>query len=157
MLRRNQTDTVTFIVSKPWTRFVDPCFPGIFDGLELALSAQGHDLQVVMARDCEAEDDVIRRAVGRQRSDALILARTHPEDERIGWLEKRGLPFVTIGHTNRNNHGFIDRDQRRGGIEAVHRLAALGHRRGSTLSFRAGRTGGPKSGPQHPARISALA
>ena len=41
ILRRNQTDTVTFIVSKPWTRFVHPCFPGILDGLELALSAQG--------------------------------------------------------------------------------------------------------------------
>jgi hypothetical protein len=41
MLHRNQTDTVTFIVSKPWTRFVDPCFPGILDGLELALSAHG--------------------------------------------------------------------------------------------------------------------
>ncbi len=41
MLHRNQTDTVTFMVSKPRTRFVDPCFPGILDGLELALSAQG--------------------------------------------------------------------------------------------------------------------
>lgn len=134
MLRRNQTDTVTFMVSKPWTRFVDPFFLGILDGLELALSAQGYDLQVVMARDYEAEHDVIRRVVERQRSDALIFARTRPVDERIDWLEERGFPFVTIGQTNRNSHGFIDRDQRRVGIEAVHRLAALGHRRIAFLS-----------------------
>jgi LacI family transcriptional regulator len=134
MLRRNQTDTVTFMVSKPWTKFVDPFFLGILDGLELALSAQGYDLQVVMARDYEAEHEVIRRVVERQRSDALIFARTRPEDERIDWLEERGFPFVTIGQTNRNSHGFIDRDQRRVGVEAVHRLAALGHRRIAFLS-----------------------
>lgn len=134
MLRRNQTDTVTFMVSKPWTKFVDPFFLGILDGLELALSAQGFDLQVVMARDYEAELDVIRRVVERQRSDALIFARTRPEDERIDWLEERRFPFVTIGQTNRNSHGFIDRDQRRMGREAVHRLAALGHRRIAFLS-----------------------
>jgi LacI family transcriptional regulator len=134
MLRRNQSDTVTFMVSKPWTKFVDPIFLGILDGLEHALSAQGFDLQVVMARDYEAEHDVIRRVVERQRSDALIFARTRPEDERIDWLEARGFPFVTIGQTNRNSHAFIDRDQRRVGLEAAHRLAALGHRRIAFLS-----------------------
>jgi LacI family transcriptional regulator len=82
-----------------------------------------------MARDYEAEHDVIRRVVERQRSDALIFARTRPEDERIDWLEDRGFPFVTIGQTLRNSHGFIDRDQRRIGREAALRLGALGHRR----------------------------
>lgn len=134
MLRRNQTDTVTFMVSKPWTRFVDPYFLGILDGLELALSAQGFDLQVVMARDYEMEHEVVRRVVQRQRSDALIFARTRPEDERIDWLEERGFPFVTVGQTLRNSHSFIDRDQVQIGREAAHRLAALGHRRIAFLS-----------------------
>lgn len=134
MLRRNQTDTVTFMVSKPWTKFVDPFFLGILDGLELALSAQGFDLQVVMARDYDAEHDVIRRVVERQRSDALIFARTRPEDERIDWLEDRGFPFVTIGQTRRNSHSFIDRDQCAIGRAAALRLGALGHRRIGVLS-----------------------
>jgi LacI family transcriptional regulator len=134
MLRRNQTDTVTFMVSKPWTKFVDPFFLGILDGLELALSAQGFDLQVVMARDYDAEHDVLRRVVERQRSDALIFARTRPEDERIDWLEDRGFPFVTIGQTRRNSHSFIDRDQRAIGRAAALRLGALGHRRIGVLS-----------------------
>jgi LacI family transcriptional regulator len=134
MLRRNLTQTVTFMVSKPWTKFVDPYFLGILDGLELALSAQGYDLQVVLARDYEAELGVIRRVVERNRSDALIFARTRPEDERIDWLEARRFPFLTVGQTLRNSHGFIDRDQRRIGREAVARLAALGHRRIAFLS-----------------------
>ncbi len=128
-LRRKQTNTVTFMVSKPWTKFVDPYFLGIIDGLELALTANGLDLQVTMARDFDAELDTIRRAVDRDRSDALIFARTRPEDERIQWLEQRGFPFITIGRTLQNSHSFVDRDQVRLGRDAVRRLAALGHKR----------------------------
>lgn len=129
MLRRNQTNTVTFMVSKPWTKYVDPYFLGILDGLELSLSAQGYDLQVVMARDYDLELDVIRRVVDRNRSDALIFARTRPEDARVDWLESRGFPFITVGQTLRNSHSFIDRDQVKIGRESVRRLAALGHKR----------------------------
>lgn len=128
-LRGNATRTVTFMVSKPWTRFVDPFFLGVLDGLELSLSAQGYDLQVVLAREFEAEIAVIRKAVDRNRSDAVIFARTRLEDERIDWLQARGFPFVAIGQTARNDHSFIDRDQRAMGRQAAARLAALGHRR----------------------------
>lgn len=128
-LRRKQTNTVTFMVSKPWTKFIDPYFLGIIDGLELALTANGLDLQVTMARDFDAELSVIRRAVERDRSDALIFARTRPEDERIEWLQERGFPFVTVGRTLKNSHSFVDRDQVKLGRDAVRRLAALGHRR----------------------------
>jgi LacI family transcriptional regulator len=129
MLRGNATRTVTFMVSKPWTRFVDPFFLGVLDGVELALTAQGYDLQVVLAREFEAEIGVIRKAVERNRSDALIFARTRLEDERIDWLQARGFPFVAIGQTARNDHWFIDRDQTAMGRQAALRLAALGHRR----------------------------
>lgn len=128
-LRRKQTDTVTFMVSKPWTKFIDPYFLGIIDGLELALTAHGLDLQVTMARDFDAELSVIRRAVERDRSDALIFARTRPEDDRIEWLQERGFPFITVGRTLKNTHSFVDRDQVKLGRDAVKRLAALGHRR----------------------------
>lgn len=128
-LRRKQTDTVTFMVSKPWTKFVDPYFLGIIDGLEMALTASGLDLQVTMARDFDSELSVIRRAVERERSDALIFARTRPEDERIEWLQERNFPFLTVGRTLKNTHSFVDRDQVKLGRDAVRRLVALGHRR----------------------------
>ena len=128
-LRRKQTNTVTFMVSKPWTKFVDPYFLGIIDGLELALTASGLDLQVTMARDFDAELSVIKLAVERDRSDALIFARTRPEDERIDWLQERGFPFLTVGRTLKNSHSFVDRDQVKLGRDAARRLAALGHKR----------------------------
>lgn len=133
-LRQKKTNTVTFMVSKPWTKFVDPYFLGIIDGLELALTAKGLDLQVTLARDFDNELEVIKRAVERGRSDALIFARTRPEDERIDWLEKRDFPFITVGRTLRNSHSYVDRDQVRLGRDAVKRLVALGHRKIGTLT-----------------------
>ncbi len=129
MLRRSQTGTVTFMVSKPWTKYVDPYFLGLLDGLEMMLAAAGLDLQVVMAREFDREIDVIRNAVERNRCDALVFARTRPEDERIDWLEERGFPFVTVGRNNRNSHNFVDRDQVQVGRESARRLVALGHQK----------------------------
>lgn len=134
VLRRSRTSTVTFMVSKPWTQFVDPLFLGVLDGVEQALARAGHDLQVVLARDHDGEIDVIRRVVERRRCDALIFARTRPEDERVDWLEGQGFPFVTIGQTRRNSHSWVDRDQARVSRESVRRLAARGHRRIALLS-----------------------
>ncbi|KPP88308.1 MAG: LacI family transcriptional regulator [Rhodobacteraceae bacterium HLUCCA08] len=133
-LRSNQTQTVTFMVSKPWTKFVDPFFLGLLDGVEMVLQAQGYDLQVVMAREFETEIDIIRRTVERNRCDALLFGRTRPEDERIDYLQERGFPFVTIGQTLRNDHDWIDRDHRRIGQRATERLIRLGHTRIAYLS-----------------------
>jgi LacI family transcriptional regulator len=64
----------------------------------------------------------------------VIFARTRLEDERIDWLQARGFPFVAMGQTARNDHSFIDRDQRTMGRQAAQRLAALGHRRVGMLT-----------------------
>lgn len=74
---------MTFVVSQPWGKYLDPDFLGVLDGLEMALTAQDYDLQVVMARDAEREADVTHRIVERNRSDALIFARTRPQDDRV--------------------------------------------------------------------------
>lgn len=133
-LRSRQTETITFMVSKPWTKFVDPFFLGLLDGVEMVLQAQGYDLQVVMAREYEKELDIIRRAVERNRCDGLIFSRTRPRDERIDYLQARGFPFVTIGQTDRNDHDWIDRDHSIIARTAVERLARLGHKRIAYLS-----------------------
>ena len=128
-LRSSQTQTVTFMVSKPWTKFVDPFFLGLLDGLELVLQARGYDLQVVMARDFDTEIDIVRRAVERNRCDGLLFGRTRPEDERINFLQDRNFPFVTVGRTLHGNHDWVDVDHYEIGRIATERLVRLGHRR----------------------------
>lgn len=133
-LRSRQTETVTFMVSKPWTKFVDPFFLGLLDGVEMILQARGYDLQVVMAREYDRELDILRRAVERNRCDGLLFARTRPEDPRIDYLQSRGFPFVTIGQTRRNDHDWLDRDHAVIAHTATERLIRLGHTRIAYLS-----------------------
>jgi len=128
-LRSRQTQTVTFMVSKPWTKFVDPFFLGLLDGVELALQAQGYALQVVMAREHDKEIDIVRSAVERNRCDGLLFGRTRPVDERIDFLRERGFPFVTVGRTDAADHDWVEVDHYRIGYTATERLIKLGHTR----------------------------
>ncbi len=128
-LRLRQTNTVTFMVSKPWTKFVDPFFLGLLDGVELSLQAQGYALQIIMAREFEAEFDIIRNAVEGRRCDGLLFGRTRPRDERVEWLQDRGFPFVTVGRTDKADHDWVDVDHYNIGYRATERLIRLGHRR----------------------------
>lgn len=128
-LRSQNTQTVTFMVSKPWTKFVDPFFLGLLDGVELSLQAQGYALQVVMAREYENEFQIIRNAVERDRCDGLLFGRTRPVDERIAWLQERGFPFVTVGRTDKADHDWVEVDHYKIGFQATERLVRLGHER----------------------------
>ena len=128
-LRSQNTQTVTFMVSKPWTKFVDPFFLGLLDGVELALQAKGYALQVVMAREYEKEFEIIRGAVEQNRCDGLLFGRTRPIDERIEWLQKRAFPFVTVGRTDKANHDWVEVDHYKIGYQATERLIGLGHER----------------------------
>ena len=128
-LRTQNTQTVTFMVSKPWTKFVDPFFLGLLDGVELALQARGYALQVVMAREYEKEFEMIRSAVERNRCDGLLFGRTRPVDERIEWLQDRDFPFVTVGRTDKADHDWVEVDHYKIGYQATERLVRLGHDR----------------------------
>ncbi len=133
-LRSKQTNTVTFMVSKPWTKFVDPFFVSLLDGVELSLQARGYALQVIIAREYETEFGIIRNSVERGRCDGLLFGRTRPEDERIEWLQERGFPFVTVGRTDRSDHDWVDVDHYKIGYRATERLIQLGHARVAHLT-----------------------
>ena len=128
-LRSKQTRNITFMVSKPWTKFVDPFFLSLLDGVELVLRAQGYDLQIVMARDYEKEIETIQDAVESNRCDGILFGRTRPQDERIEFLEDRKFPFVTVGRTLKDEHSWVDVDHVDIGYRATERLIQLGHRR----------------------------
>ena len=128
-LRSSQTQNITFMVSKPWTKFVDPFFLSLLDGVELVLRAQGYDLNVVMARDYEKEIETIQNAVERKRCDGILFGRTRPEDERIAFLQDRNFPFVTVGRTLEDDHSWVDVDHVDIGYRATERLIQLGHTR----------------------------
>jgi LacI family transcriptional regulator len=78
----------------------------------------------------QGEMETYRRLVDGRRADAMIVVRTYQDDERIAYLESRGLPFVAHGRTARDTaHAFIDGDGEEAFRTATRQLGDLGHRR----------------------------
>jgi LacI family transcriptional regulator len=76
-----------------------------------------------------------RHLVEGRRVDGVLLARTRVTDERVAWLQARGVPFVTHGRTRlARPHAWVDVDGATAFATAVQRLAAAGHRRIALLS-----------------------
>lgn len=140
VLRSQRTRTVTYVASRPWTKFVDPFHLGLLDGLEAALQVEGYDLHVVMARDFDGEMKILRRLVEMGRCDGVLFGRTKPRDERVDYLLEREFPFVALGRTDRNDHDWVDRDHFQMGLVATRRFVELGHTRIASLSTPLGYT-----------------
>ncbi|MDR2566789.1 MAG: substrate-binding domain-containing protein [Bifidobacteriaceae bacterium] len=64
--------------------------------------------------------------------DAVIIAETHPDDQRPQWLIDHAIPFVAFGRPWGNmdaRHSWVDVDVGTGVRLAVNHLAARGHQR----------------------------
>ncbi len=133
-LRSSRTSIITYLASRPWTKFVDPLHLSLLEGLEMVLQARGYDLHVVMARGFDNELQILKRLVEQGRCDGVLLGRTKPHDERIDYLVDGGFPFVSLGRTRRDDHDWIDRDHYAIGRDATRRLLDLGHERIAVLS-----------------------
>ncbi len=78
----------------------------------------------------ESELDICRRFVDGRRVDAMLLVRTKRKDERVDFLQSRGIPFVTNGRTESLlPHPYIDGDGFAGFRAATLRFHAAYHRR----------------------------
>jgi LacI family transcriptional regulator len=129
-LRRQASDTIAFIVSAPQTSFAHPFFLDMLIGVNDAMDDSGYQVIVASARSIEAEIDLFRRLVERQRVDALLFGRTRRHDERIAYLLEREVPFVAFGRSETSNdYPYVDIDHRVVGRAGCGRFIALGHRR----------------------------
>lgn len=76
----------------------------------------------------QSEIEMCRRFVDGERVDAMVLVRTKRQDERVSFLQSRGIPFVSHGRTESEiPHAFIDGDGFTAFRDAVLRFTADGH------------------------------
>lgn len=61
-----------------------------------------------------------------EETDAVVLLGAHPDDPRIGYLQRAGRPFVLLGH--RDGVRSVAADDVAGGRLAAEHLLRLGHR-----------------------------
>src|SRR5690606_25907952 len=110
--RKRSSGLVAFVLSSPQKNFANPFFLDMIAGINDQL--RGTDLHLVVASTKSWDDEIgtFKRLVEQQRIDGLIFARTRRIDERISYLLKRGIPFVTHGRSeDPATFPYLDVDQ----------------------------------------------
>ncbi|RUV70601.1 MAG: LacI family DNA-binding transcriptional regulator [Mesorhizobium sp.] len=132
-LRRGATHSIAFMLQPhPGDQqYGEPFFIPFLTGLQAKLAESGLDLIVVMGAPGDYQQERLRRVVETRRADAVVLAWTRREDERIDYLTRVGFPFATLGRSRSGDKSYpsLDLDFETAGTEAVDRLVARGHRR----------------------------
>ena len=134
-LRKGSGETVALVMPSEPGRFYEPVFVELLAAVGERLAAQHYDLVLLAARPGPDEMAVYRRLVEGRRADALIVVRTRRVDERVIFLQSKGVPFVCHGRTDvATPYAFIDGDGESGFRDVTARLIARGHRRIALLS-----------------------
>jgi DNA-binding LacI/PurR family transcriptional regulator len=132
-LRRGTTHAIAFMLQPhPGDQqYGEPFFIPFLTGLQASLAERGLDLIVVMGAPGDYQQERLRRVVEARWADAVVLAWTRREDERIDYLTNAGFPFATLGRSRSGGQSYasLDLDFEKAGADAVDRLVARGHRR----------------------------
>lgn len=130
-LRRGATGSIALFVPVDTARTSvgETFYFALVGGLQEVLQPQRLDVVMVPTR---ADGDGLRQVQGmveRSIADAYVLTNTSHSDARVDLLADAGVPFVTLGRTDRRDHAALDLDF--GGVAraAVDRLVADGHER----------------------------
>ena len=129
-LRKQRAELVAVTLPSDPGHVGPPHFLDMLSGCAERLAGAGFNLVIAPVPTGESELDLCRRFVEGRRVDAMLLVRTRRKDERVDFLQSRGIPFVTNGRTeNLVPHPFIDGDGWTGFHAATVRFQADGHRR----------------------------
>ncbi len=116
---------------------LDPFLGEYIAGLSAGLSERGRHLFMVTVPVNESELTVLKDVVESGRADAIVLTRIAEQDERVDYLIKRGVPFVTHGRTvaESADYSWIDTDGFKAFADMFDCLYELNHRRFGLLSI----------------------
>ncbi len=129
-LRRRRAEVVAVTLPAASGHLAPPAFLDMLSGCAEKLAEQNLNLVLAPTPRGMNELEICRRLVDGQRVEAMIVMRTRCDDERVTFLQSRGIPFVTHGRTDAAvPHAFFDGDGESAFREAALRLAEAGHRR----------------------------
>lgn len=128
-LRKQKAEVVAVPLPIASGRIGTPHLLDLLSGCAERLAQAHLALMIAPVPKGESELDLCRRFVDGRRVDAMLLVRTRRQDERVAYLQSRGLPFVTDGRTAGAAHPWMDGDGQDGFARATRRFIADGHRR----------------------------
>lgn len=146
-LRRQQAETMGFVIPSISKRFDEAFFTEFIAGLGEELSARNFDLLVSNATTDDSERDLYRRWINSNKVDGFILNRIHKHDWRIHYLSQAKMPFVALGKSqDRLDYPCIRIDGSDAYLHLVQHLCENGF---SQFAF----VGGPKDLVDHMERL----
>lgn len=96
-LRRQQTDTIGYIIPSNSTGFADPFFSEFIAGLGDEASAHNYDLLVTTAPPSSPNEKAqYERWVQGGKVDGLVVNRVQLDDWRLHYLAEQGIPHVSL-------------------------------------------------------------
>lgn len=96
-LRRQQTDTIGYIIPSHGAGFADPFFSEFIAGLGDEASAHNYDLLVTTASSSSPNEKAqYERWVQGGKVDGLVVNRIQLDDWRLNYLAEQGVPHVSL-------------------------------------------------------------
>jgi LacI family transcriptional regulator len=90
---------------------------------------QGMDLLLHPAPGDDPSMRYIERLIRSRRADGVLISDTRPNDERLAYLARARVPYVSFGHGGHGDHPYVDVDGAAGIAAATRHLIERGHRR----------------------------
>ncbi|HIC87836.1 MAG TPA: LacI family transcriptional regulator, partial [Anaerolineae bacterium] len=134
-LKRQRTNTIGMIRALEGEQRAafeasDYVFLEFLAGIGDEAAAHGVGILLLASRSAQEERAFYQQLVRSRQVDGLILLGTRLYDERIAYLVKQKVPFVTFGRSaTAEGFAYVDVDGRQGIMDAVAHLVELGHRR----------------------------
>lgn len=128
-LRKQRAELVAVTLPSAPGHIGPPHFLDMLSGCAEHLATAGLNLVIAPVPRGESELEMCRRFVDGRRVDAMLLVRTKRHDERVEFLQARGIPFVTNGRTESPvPHAYLDGDGFSGFHAVTMRFVVDGHR-----------------------------
>ena len=128
-LASQKTDTIAFIST------IDPDAPDhvvlqFLAGITLGIKNSNTELITKFCLSEDEEMNYFKKLISTSQADKFIFYKVKKDDERVNFLNKRGIKFVTWGRTNKfKEHAWIDLDNNRSIEILMTKLFNNGHRR----------------------------
>lgn len=130
-LRRQQTDTIGYILPTEKPQFADPFYSEFIAGLGDGAASGNFDLLVSAAPpNSAAEQALYERWIQGRKVDGVVLNRIRLQDWRVSYLTKQKTPFVSLERSQLPVEFIgVETETNIGMIDLISHLVGQGHSR----------------------------
>ena len=128
-LQKGRCDAIALVLPGGPEQFDDPFLLELISGIGSRLAERGLDFVLRSAVPGPMEAETYRDLIDGKRCDGIIVPRKRPQDPRISYLARRGVPFVAFSPPESDAvYPYIRVHNQSGGMLPTRHLIDLGHR-----------------------------